>query len=142
MTAPLVNKSQILDYIPQRNPIVMVSEILTCDAEGIVTSFAIESDNMFVNEGVLQEPGIIENVAQTAAAMTGYKAKLEKEEVKRGFIGSVKTLEINTLPEVGKLIETEVKIVTEVMNATVIEGTVRQGDEIVATCQMNIFLEE
>lgn len=142
MTEPLVNKDQILDYIPQRNPIVMVHEILNCNAEGIQTSFNIAPDNMFVSEGFLQEPGVIENIAQTAAAMTGYKAKQENTDVKRGFIGSVKGLKIYDLPKTNDTIITEVKIVTEVMNATVIEGTVKLGENVVANCQMNIFLEE
>lgn len=142
MEKPLVDKTLILDYIPQRNPIVMVDEILSCDAQGINTRFFIEPNNMFVSEAVMQEPGLIENIAQTAAAMTGYKAKQDNEEVKRGFIGSVKQLKIARLPEAGTHINTEVKIVTEVMNATVIEGTISQNSELIANCQMNIFLEE
>lgn len=142
MSEPLVSQNQILDYIPQRAPIVMVGEILSCNAEGIITSFEIEPDNIFVSAGVLHEPGIIENIAQTAAAMTGYKAKQDKVEVKRGFIGSVKNLKILKLPKVGTTLNTEVNIVTEVMNATVIEGTVKINEDVIANCQMNIFLEE
>ncbi len=142
MIAPLVCENNILEYIPQRPPIVMVSEILTCNEEGISTSFYINKNNIFVAENYLQEAGVIENIAQTAAAMTGYHAKTNNKEVKRGFIGSVKKLTIEKLPIAEVVIRTEVKIVTEVMNATVIEGVVFQNNKRVANCEMNIFLEE
>lgn len=142
MSAVLVNESEILTYIPQRKPIVMVSEIVSCNTKGIETRLNISDDNIFVVDGLLQEAGVIENIAQSAAAMTGYHAKQNSEEVKRGFIGSVKNLTLSALPEANASIVTQINIVTEVMNATVIEGIVKQKDEILARCQMNIFLEE
>lgn len=140
MTA-LVSVNEILKYIPQRAPIVMVSEILACDETSIRTRLIIDSSNIFVSNGYLQDSGVIENIAQSAAAMTGYQAITNNQEVKRGFIGSVKRLTINQLPLQTNPIETEVKVVTQVFNATVIEGTVFQGNTIIATCEMNIFLE-
>ncbi len=142
MTSPLVIEDDILEYIPQRAPIVMISEILLCTPESIITRFNILDDNIFVNDYCLQETGIIENIAQTAAAMTGYMTKKNNSEVKRGFIGSVKKLQINELPMIDTAITTEVKVITEVMNATVIEGVVMQNGKQMANCEMNIFLEE
>jgi len=141
MAKALIPEEKILEYIPQRAPIVMVSEIVSCTPQEIVTHFTIKSDNIFVAEGQLQESGMIENIAQTAAAMTGYFAKEQNKPVKRGFIGSVKKLSIIELPVVG-VISTTVKVVTEVMNATVIEGSIQQNGKVLAACEMNIFLEE
>lgn len=141
MTHVLVPESKILDFIPQRAPIVMVSQIISCTKTEIVTQFQITPENIFVEGDKMQESGMIENIAQTAAAMTGYFAKEQNQPVKRGFIGSVKKLSIIQLPVIGT-ISTTVKVVTEVMNATVIEGSIAQKGIVVATCEMNIFLEE
>lgn len=140
--AVLVSESEILNYIPQREPIVMVSEILSCEAGSIRTRLNMKAEHLFVADGCLQEPGIIENIAQTAAAMTGYETIKNNLPVKKGFIGSVKRLCIHKLPLQAQPIETEVRVVTEVFNATVIEGSVYQNNELIASCEMNIFLEE
>lgn len=142
MTTSLVSENNILEYIPQRPPIVMVSEILECTQKSITTIFNIPKRNIFVADGYLQEAGVIENIAQSAAAMTGYQAMTNNSTVKRGFIGSVKKLTIEKLPIAGEAINTEINVITEVMNATVIEGAVFQNNEKIANCEMNIFLEE
>ena len=70
--------SKITDYIPQREPIVMVSALLSANKEEAVSEFNITDDNIFCQDGYLTESGIIENIAQTAAAMTGFNAVQNK----------------------------------------------------------------
>lgn len=121
---------------------VMVSELISVSDQKAISQFSFTNNNIFCDEGYLQEPGIIENIAQTAAAMTGYNAKKNNEEVKRGFIGSVNKLQIFNLPKSGIVLETEVSIVNQVMNVHIIKGVVRQNKVVMAECEMKIFLEE
>ncbi len=120
----------------------MVSELCSANEKEALTKLSVTDDNIFCHDGYLQEPGIIENIAQTAAAMTGYNAIKNNEDVKRGFIGSINNLEIYSLPKSGKEIKTEVAIVNQVMNVHIIKGVVRQDGNIMAECEMKIFLEE
>lgn len=138
----MLNTNKITNYIPQREPIVMVSELCSANEKEALTKLSVTDDNIFCHDGYLQEPGIIENIAQTAAAMTGYNAIKNNEDVKRGFIGSINNLEIYSLPKSGKEIKTEVAIVNQVMNVHIIKGVVRQDGNIMAECEMKIFLEE
>jgi len=132
----------ILSYIPQRPPMVMISEIEKVDDSGIVSTFTIEEDNIFCQDGLFREPGLIENIAQTAAARVGYVCKIEKRNVPLGFIGAIKNLIIHRIPEAGDKLKTIVSIEHEVMNATVISGKIFTKGEVIVECEMNIFLQE
>ena len=136
------NFSKITDYIPQREPIIMVSEICEVKDKEAHTKFSFTDDNIFCDGAYLQESGIIENIAQTAAAMSGFNAIKNNEEVRRGFIGSVNNLKIFNLPKLGIEIETEVKVENQIMKVHIIKGIIRQNNIIMAACEMNIFLEE
>ncbi|OFX72197.1 MAG: hypothetical protein A2X12_10350 [Bacteroidetes bacterium GWE2_29_8] len=137
-----VKDFRITGVIPQRSPIVMVDELTYCDEYSATTKFCIESDNIFCENNFFQEVGIIENIAQTAAAMSGHKLLLNNQPIKLGFIGAIKNLHVYRLPIVFSTIETTVTIENKVMNVQFIKGIVRVGDNIIAECEMKIFLEE
>lgn len=137
---PITDKNEVMELIPQRPPVIMVDKLLYNDEVRTISGFTILEENIFSEGGVLKEPGIIENIAQTAAARAGYYYKSKNEKPPIGFIGAVKNLFINFLPEVGKELVTEVKVETEVMNATVISAEVKCEDKIVAGGEMKIFI--
>ena len=51
---------------------VMVDELVRAEADLAVTRFTILRDNLFLMSNRLGEPGLVENIAQTIAAMVGY----------------------------------------------------------------------
>jgi len=120
----------------------MISSLLEVNSKGAKSSFFIKEDNIFNNRGFFDESGIIENIAQTAAAMTGYNAVEKNIEVKKGFIGSINNLRIIKLVKVNSEIETNVTIENVVMGVHIIKGSVKQASDLVAECEMKIFLEE
>jgi 3-hydroxyacyl-[acyl-carrier-protein] dehydratase len=138
----LVDKSQITEYIPQKSPIVMIDTLNYCEGNVTKTTFLIEASNIFVKDNVLHEPGIIENIAQTAAAKAGYEVKKLGKEPVLGFIGAIKDLKIHSFPKVGDLLETTVTIKNEVMDVTIIEGISTCGGIKVAECEMKIFIQK
>jgi 3-hydroxyacyl-[acyl-carrier-protein] dehydratase len=95
-----------------------------------------------VKDGFLQEPGIIENIAQTAAAKAGYEVKKNGAEPLIGFIGAVKDLKIYDLPKVGDVLRTTVVIKNEVMGVTIIDGTSFVNEHKIAECEMKIFIQQ
>jgi hypothetical protein len=131
----------VLKLIPQRPPIVMVDKLISAADKKTVSGFTIKADNIFVENGVLQEPGIIENVAQSAALGVGYVCSIKNEKVPLGFIGAVKNLKIFGLPKVGDELTTEIQVDYEVFEATLITGKVYCKDELLAQCEMKIFLK-
>ena len=59
----------------------MVDKLLYADETTTRSSFIIPADNVFVMDGIFQEAGLMENMAQTAAARAGYMAKAENKPV-------------------------------------------------------------
>jgi predicted hotdog family 3-hydroxylacyl-ACP dehydratase len=132
----------ILLLIPQRPPFVMVDKLLSSDKNSTLTAFRVTEENVLVVKGELSEAGLMENIAQTAAARAGYKAMMENKPVAVGYIGAVKNLEIFDLPKINDELVTEVKIEDRVFDITVISGTVRRNDIVMAHCEMNIFVNK
>ena len=131
---------EILSYIPQRPPFVMVDRIVSSGEKTTRSLFKITSDNIFVEGGILKEPGLVENIAQTAAARAGYIAREENKQVRLGFIGGIRNLEIFGYPEVNSEIETEITIENQIFVVFVISGKITSNDSILATCEMKIFI--
>lgn len=120
----------------------MVDELVFSDEYITRTSFRISGDNVLVVNGEFTEAGLMENIAQTAAAGTGYIAQAGNKPVALGYIGSVKNFEVFELPKVNDELLTEVKIEEQVFDMTVISGTVKCNDVLMARCEMNIFISK
>lgn len=131
-----------MKYIPQAAPFVMIDEILSTDEQETRTAFFIHPDHIFVADGFFTEPGLIENMAQTAAAGTGYKAAQSNAAPPVGFIGQVKQIRINRLPEAGTTIHTTITNIQQVMNAFIVQGVIHAGTEEIARGEYKIFLQE
>ncbi|MCK5857176.1 MAG: hydroxymyristoyl-ACP dehydratase [Bacteroidales bacterium] len=133
----------IEELIPQRSPFIMVDKLLHFEEKTFSSSFTIKSDNLFSKNGFFQEEGMIENIAQTAAAGAGYSFKVKNEEVKLGYIGALKNVKIFKQPPVGSTINTKITIVTKVLNVDIVEGKIYDiNHQLMASCEMKIFIGE
>ncbi len=140
----LVDKINILNFIPQRPPMVMVDALLSSDEATLTahTSFFIEATNIFCEENFFKEPGLIENIAQSCALRAGYSFHSKNEKVPLGFIGAIKNLNIHFFPEANSEIQTEIKVVNEIFDVTLVTGKVFSQGKLAAECEMKIFLKK
>lgn len=138
----LATKNNITDFIPQRDPIVMIDNLVEASDHHSVTQLEIRAQNIFVENGLFKEPGLVENIAQTAAAQVGYQCSVKNIPVPLGYIAAVKSLTISRLPLVNSRITTSIKIVNQVMDVTLAEGQVvnEKGEEC-CRCEMRIFVK-
>lgn len=141
-STPLLKGEGLYALIPQRPPIVMVDTLVSADDNGAVTGLHVNADNMFCSDNVLREAGMIEHVAQSAAAFAGYTPYLRGETPKLGFIGEIKKFRIVRLPKTGEYITTHLNILGEAAGVTLISAQTESADEVLATCQMKIFIKE
>jgi predicted hotdog family 3-hydroxylacyl-ACP dehydratase len=137
----IATKNEILEYIPQRPPIVMVDSLISIDEKTTVSGFMVTKENIFVENNKFREPGLVENVAQSAALGVGYVCKQNNTPVPIGFIGGVKNLIINELPLVGDDLRTEITVDYKVFEATLITGKIFVEQRLMAQCEMKIFLK-
>ena len=104
-------------------------------------SFIAKSDNPFVEEGFFSTPGMVESMAQTAAAGTGYFFKKENKEVPVGYIGTVQKLSVVEWPPANAEIIMEVRLLTNIMQVSLLAGVVKYKGRILSLpCEMKIFV--
>ncbi|WP_103069766.1 hypothetical protein [Aquimarina sediminis] len=132
----------ILKLIPQRAPMIMVDSLLYYDAAKVISGLTVTGKNIFVDNDKLTEPGLIEHMAQTVALYTGYHFYINNLQAPEGYIGAIKGVEISKLPSVGNQLETEVVILQEIMDVTLVKGTTRLDGEIIMTAQMKTVLKK
>ena len=133
-------EDDILSFIPQRAPFVMVDKILSSDATKTSSSFIIKEGNVFLENGFFKEPGLLENIAQTAAARAGSNSKIENKPVDVGYIGAVKNFKIFSLPTIGDELLTEITIENQIFDVTLISGKILCNNIEIAYCEMKIFI--
>ena len=144
---PIIEGAAVSALIPQKPPIEMVDKLWFNDETTTVSGFTIKDDNIFCEKGLFREPGIIENIAQTAALRVGYMVSLmeksgEKVNPPVGYIGAIKRLIIHQLPPVGSELRTEVVIQNIIFDVTLISGKTTLNGLPVAECEMKIFLKK
>ncbi len=131
----------VIELIPQRPPFVMVDEFVGMEGAVSRTRFTIPQDNPLVSQGCFSECGIIEHIAQSAAARVGFLFREQGEDIPLGYIGSVNDFTLVRLPRIGELIETGIRVVQELFNITLIEAECRVDGSMIASCRMKIFLD-
>jgi 3-hydroxymyristoyl/3-hydroxydecanoyl-(acyl carrier protein) dehydratase len=142
----------IQNYLPHRAPMLMVDLILDIDANFVETIFLIKEDNIFVENNVFIEAGLIENTAQTCSAIVGKKYFFDEDGTENenvnviGFISALKNVKIHSLPKVGDTIITKADLVSKfagddytlcTMNC---ESSVE--DQILLECEINLFIQK
>ncbi len=139
---PLLTGEELYQLFPQRKPIVMVDTFFCADETSAETGLHITADNIFCEGERMREPGLIEHIAQSAAAFAGYAPYVKGELPKLGFIGEIKKFRISRLPHVGEFLHTRLRVMGEAAGVTLIAAETTVAEETVAACQMKIFIKE
>lgn len=140
-TLPTTDQNFVESLIPQKFPFVMVNAISEYSTEHLVSGFEIKDDNIFVHNGTFQASGLIEHQAQSVALHTGYQYHLLGKEAPTGYIGAIKTFEALQLPKTGDLLNSEVKIINEMMGVTLVEIITKINGEIIAKSEMKTVVK-
>ncbi len=131
----------IFRLIPQRNPFVMVDEFETTGESTAQAALYVRTDNFFIlPDGTLAETGLIEHIAQSAAALAGYQQK-DSYKPRIGLIGEVKHFECLCRPETGHLIRTSIAFGFSIGNVTLVEGRCQIDGEEIAHAKLKIFMQ-
>ena len=112
------------ELLPQRPPFVFVDSLLYYDPTVTRTAFRVPETGLFVEDGCFRTAGLIEHMAQSAAARIGYISRYVLHvPVRIGFIGNVRKLE-------------------EIFGITLTDVEVRCGDELIARASLKTALSE
>ncbi len=143
---------EIQHYLPHRAPMLMVDYIVAMDEQKVETFFAIKKDNIFVDNGVLTEPGLIENAAQTCSAIVAKSYFVDENDDEAndvdviGFISSIKKIEIYALPKAGSEIITIASLISSFDTGayrTCMMGCKTYSEEqLLLEGEINLFIQE
>ena len=133
----------IEELLPQKRPFIMLDALTHFDEVITRTRMRVEADNIFVENNVLTESGVIENIAQTCAARMGYINRyIHSGKIKIGFIGAIKDWVIEEFPRVGDELKTTIEVINEVFAITLVNAKVEIGDKLIASCEMKISITD
>ena len=131
-----------LELIPQRPPMVLVDRFEGIDAEGVsTTGYTVVPAGLFVAGGRMSECGIIEHMAQSAAARIGWCCRAEGRPVPVGFIGAVSRLELHDLPRTGVHLRTRLRLVQEIGPLSLAEVRTEADGRPLAEGNLKIYLQ-
>ena len=131
--------TDIESLIPQRPPIKMIDVFEYEDENTGLSELSVVADNIFVEDDTMMAEGILEHVAQTAAALIGYRRKMAGMEVNIGVIGDMKHCSFDSeLPKTGETIKTRIGIVSQLGNITMIESLSQVDGRTMAQCRMKL----
>lgn len=146
------NYIDIKHYLPHRSPMLMVDWIFNMNQEVVETIFEIKFDNIFVQNNVFLETGLIENAAQTCSSIVAKdyfvdENNQDKENVKVvGFISALKSIKIFSLPIVGNTISTKAtllsKFITDDYSLCTMKCEITCEKKLLLQGEINLFIKE
>ncbi len=146
-----ISNIDISNFLPHRDPMLMVTSVLEIDENSVATRFHITENCVFLKDGVLSETGLIENAAQAASGVVG-QTFFDKDDLKGtgnklvGYISAIKKVEIIQLPKVGETIVTKAKLLsrfdTEQMTLCSLEAETFLGKKLIVSSTMNFLIHE
>lgn len=134
----------IHNYLPHREPMLMVDYILELTTEKAITSFKIAKDNIFVHNAEFKEAGLIENLAQTCSPIPGqsFFENPATDTKVIGFITNIKNIEVFSLPKVGDTIISKAFLISQYENICNIFCETFDNDDLLIRAEINLFTQE
>lgn len=137
-----VAAENITQVIPQRPPFVMIGALENATEDTFETTTLLLETNIFNKAGVIQEPALIENIAQTCAAGFGYMDSKSGQPPKVGFIGALTKMTIHSLPSANTMIRTRVVVTHQLDNIYLMKGENQTEDgEPLVQCEIKIVVQ-
>jgi len=142
----------ISNYLPHLKPMLMVDLIVRINKESVTTIFTLKEDNIFIENGVLCEAGLIENAAQTCSAIVARSFFVDDadQDIPNvdviGFISSIKTIKIHSLPAIGCDITTKAHMTSRFDTGTyttcMMQCSSYCNGELLLEGEINLFIQE
>ena len=143
---------EIKHYLPHQPPMLMVDKIIGVDNEHTETIFEIKKDNIFVQNNIFSEAGLIENAAQTCSSIVAQSYFIDKNNQKIndveviGFISTIKSIQIYELPKVGDVLNTKAallsKFITDDYSVCTLSCQTFHNDKLLLEGEINLFLQK
>lgn len=138
----IVAKENLNRIIPQQKPFVMIDNLLNFDENSAITSLQVKENNLFFENNCFNENGMIENMAQSAAAFLGYDTYIKGLDPNEGFIAQVKNYVVKKYAKLNETITTTVTYTNAIMNINIVQAKIVLNNETIAEAELRIFVNK
>ncbi len=135
------HNSEIVEKLPQKYPFVMVDELVTMTGKRLIAKLTIREDNIFVEDGLLHEPGILEHIAQSAGLRPTLESLQNNTEVPQGYFAAINNFELYDLPRVHSQIETTIVTKLSLKTGLIISSVSHCGETTICKSDMHFYLK-
>lgn len=142
MNLKKINNKEIIQALPHKYPFLMVDELLYMDATKTIAKLIINEDNIFARNGYLQEPGIIEHVAQTTALRPTLEAAEKQYNAPLGYFAAIKNFKLYALPPINSFIETTAENVVVIKTAIKVSTRSTCNGLLICESEMLFYLNQ
>ena len=142
----------IKHYLPHRTPMLMVDMTVEMTDKMVETVFTPKQDNIFLQNNVFVEAGLIENAAQTCSSIVAKGFYVDENNQDRenvdviGFISALKILKIHSLPALGSTINTTATLastfVTDDYTLCTMSCKTFCKEKLLLEGEINLFIQE
>ncbi len=128
---------------------LMTSSMPFLDSDSVETYFDIDPSCIFLKNDHLSESGLIENAAQSCAAIVAQSYVVSTETGKAtgkviAYISAIKKVKILDLPKVNERIITKGKLISRYDDADfslcTMEATTFRKEELIVACTFNFLI--
>lgn len=125
-------------YLMHRPPILCLERIVTAEAESVICAGVVR-DGPLAAAGRLWEGALVEGLSQAAGVLNGLHARRRGAAPEAGMLVGIRALEIARRPAVGEEVAYEVRLIKRLDPVTLMHGTARVGDEVVASGELKFY---
>ncbi len=146
-----VSKLDISKFLPHRSPFLMVDKVLSIGEKHVSTSFQIKENNVFVENNLFNEIGLVECAAQTCSSIVG-KSYFEDDDLEGlgtkliGFISTIKSVQLYACAKVGATIKADARLVSrfdaDEYTICTLNCKITDDTKELLSCEMNLFIRE
>jgi len=132
--------TELAGMIPQQAPMRLVDRLMSVGERVAVVETTVRSDNPFVEEdGTLESSAYLEMIAQSAAAMNGFRTSVREGQEQEGYLLGARQMEVLGSAHVGDTLAIRVFKATRYGDFGVIEGEVARGETILARGEIKVW---
>ena len=138
----LIKKKDIGNYLILQEPYIMIDNLIKATEEGFVTDFEISPDNIFLEERLFREYGMIENIAQSGAVGLVFMNSESQNGIVDGFLVGISKLNVHGLPGIADRILTTVKPMAYYANMVMLKGEIKLNNRLLLDCEIKLVGNE
>jgi radical SAM protein with 4Fe4S-binding SPASM domain len=128
------------DLIPQSPPMRVVDRLLEVGERSAVVELAIAQDTPFVGKnGELDEAAYLEIMAQSIAALNGFRKKRNGSIKPDGFLLGARNVEILGAARTGERLSVDVFKYARYGDFGLVRGTIRRGEDVIARGEVKVW---